>query len=39
MPKPGETLTFHVHPDLPEIRYQRGKTAEFKGGHQITSAG
>lgn len=39
VPKPGETVRFHVHPDLPEIGYQRGKTAEFKGGHHITGAG
>lgn len=32
-------MSFHVYPGLPEIRYQRGKTAEFKGGHHITSAG
>ncbi len=39
MPAPGETVNFHVHPDLPEIAYRRGEAAEFKGVYQINSAG
>jgi len=39
VPAPGETVSFHVHPDLPEIAYRRGETALFKGVYQINSAG
>lgn len=39
VPAPGGVVRFHVHPDLPEIRYQRGETAEFKGGHQLNTTG
>ncbi|CBJ27555.1 DENN (ISS) [Ectocarpus siliculosus] len=39
VPAPGETVRFQVHPDLPEIHYQRGAMAEFHGGHQIKNSG
>ncbi|CAM9491829.1 unnamed protein product, partial [Scytosiphon promiscuus] len=35
VPAPGKAVRLQVHPDLPEIRYQRTEMAEFRGVHQI----
>ncbi|CAM9690413.1 unnamed protein product [Ectocarpus sp. 12 AP-2014] len=39
VPAPGETVRFQVHPDLPEIHYQRGAMPEFHGGHHVKNSG